>query len=78
MDPDSMKKFKDLKNWSPDKDGVISREFFKWLSNLSEANLKRLAEHLLNRPDSKRLETYPKVTMKKLSGVLPNCYNAKY
>lgn len=77
IDPESMQKFKDLKNWSPDKDGVISREFFKWLGNLSEANLKRLAEHLLNKPDPKRSDAYPKVTMKKPTAVLQNCYSAK-
>jgi len=29
IDPDSLKRFKELKNWSPEKDGVMSREFFK-------------------------------------------------
>jgi len=55
----------------------MSCEFFKWLGNLSEANLKRLAEHLLNKPDPKRMEAYPKVTMKKLNAIISNCYSAK-
>ena len=77
MDPDSGKKFKELTSWNAERHGVISPEFFKWLGNLNEAQLKRLAEHLLNKPDLKREEAYPKVTMKKLSGVHPNCYSAK-
>lgn len=39
--------------------------------------MKRLAEHILNKRDPKRVEEYPKVTMKKPTAVLNNCYNAK-
>ena len=77
IDPESGLAFKELKSWNAERDGVISREFFKWLGNLSEAQLKRLAEHLLNKPDPKREEPYPKVTMKKVAGVVANCYSAK-
>lgn len=56
MDPDSMK-FKDLKNLNYEKDGVMSREFFKWLGNLSKKDLKKLAKHLImNKQNTKRLE----------------------
>lgn len=77
MDPETGLKNKDLKNWNAERDGVITREFFKWLGNLSEAQLKRFAEHLLNKPDPKREEPYPKVTMKKITAVMTNCYSAK-
>lgn len=37
IDLESLQKFKDLKNWTPDKDGVINQEFFKSLGDLSKA-----------------------------------------
>jgi hypothetical protein len=75
IDPDSGKKMRELGKWKPG-DGTISREFFKWLGNLNYAQLKRLAEHLLNKPDPKRTLAYPKVTMKQVKGVHLDCYSA--
>ncbi|KAG0581687.1 hypothetical protein KC19_3G000200 [Ceratodon purpureus] len=75
MDPESRKKFKELAKWKPE-NGIISKEFFKWLENTNYAQLKRLAEHLLNKPDEKRLYAYPKVTMKATKVAYPDCYSA--
>jgi hypothetical protein len=65
-----------LKGWDAEKDGVIAREFFKHLGNYSEADLKRLALHILNATPNKTL-AHPKVTMKPLKVVLLDCYVAK-
>ena len=43
MNPDIMAKFNDKPNWKPE-DGVINREFFKWLGNLSENDLKKTGQ----------------------------------
>jgi hypothetical protein len=50
-DPETnpLKKFKENKSWIPEKDGVLNREFFKWLGNLSEADHNAFAKHILNR-----------------------------
>jgi hypothetical protein len=76
IDPDTCKHFKHVKGWSPDRDGVINREFFKWMGNVTENDLKRLALHLLNRTPN-RPYAHPKVTMKAAKSVLPDCYSAK-
>lgn len=75
IDPDSGKKMKELGKWKPEH-GTISREFFKWLGNMNYAQLKRFAEHLLNKPNPKRTLAYPKVTMKQVKGVHLDCYSA--
>jgi hypothetical protein len=31
-----LKKYKENKSWTPEKDGVLQQEFFKWLKNLSQ------------------------------------------
>ena len=41
-------KFKDHKNFESKKDGVLTREFFKFLGNLSEADHAKLCRHILN------------------------------
>ena len=71
-----MSKFNKKPNWKPE-DGAINREFFKWLGNLSENDLKKLAIHILNCSNDKRIYSYPKVTIKGISSVLPSCYTAK-
>ena len=38
MDPETGLKNKDLKNWNAERDGVITREFFKWLGNSLKPN----------------------------------------
>lgn len=55
----------------------MGQEFFKWLENLSENDVKKFNDHILNCPDSKRKFAYPKVTIKGIPSVLPNCYTAK-
>lgn len=74
---DPLKKFKENKSWTPEKDRVLNWEFFKWLGNLSEADHYAFAKHILNRSGDNRLYSYPKVTMKTISSVLISCYRAK-
>lgn len=75
-DPESLLKINQLDSWDQEKDGVIPREFFKWLENCSARDLKNLALHLLGKI-SNRDHAHPKVTMKKVSKVLPNIYSTK-
>lgn len=56
---------------------MLSREYFKWLGNLSLNDLERLAKHLLNQSGEKRKFSYPKVTIKSISSVLESCYSTK-
>ena len=79
FDPESnpLKPFKVNKSWRPEKDGVLNREFFKWLGNLTEADHRRFCEHVLKRSGARHKYTYPKVTMKTISSVLIGCYSAK-
>ena len=55
----------------------MSREYFKWLGNLTLHDLERLANHLLNQSGEKRKFPYPKVTIKAISSVLESCYSTK-
>ena len=63
--------------WVPQKDGILSREFFKWLGNCDEEDHQKLILHLLNRSRMKHTFSYPKVTLKQPSKVLESCYSAK-
>ena len=56
---------------------MLSREYFKWLGNLSLQDLERLATHLLNQSGEKRKFLYPKVMIKAISSVLESCYSTK-
>ena len=56
---------------------MLSREYFKWLGNLSLQDLERLAMHLLNQSGEKRKFPYTKVTIKAISSVLESCYSTK-
>ena len=56
---------------------MLSREYFKWLGNLSLQDLERLAMHLLNQSGKKRKFPYSKVTIKAISSVLESCYSTK-
>ena len=56
---------------------MLSREYFKWLGNLSLQDLERLAKHLLNQSGEKRKFPYLKVTIKAISSVLESCYSTK-
>jgi hypothetical protein len=79
FDPETnpLKKFKENKSWRPEKDGVLNREFFKWLGKLSESDHRAFAMYILNCPNDKRPYAYPKVTMKTISSVLISCYSTK-
>ena len=63
--------------WIPHKDGILSREFFKWLGNSDEEDHKKLILHILGRSGESRVLGYPKVTVKQTSRVLEDCYSAK-
>lgn len=77
MDPESLKKYKEIKGWKPERDGQINREFFKFMGNMSTEDHKKLALHLLNRSGARRRHAYPKVTMKKVNSILESCYSSK-
>ena len=47
IDPDTGLKFKAKTNWNPES-GNLTREFFKWLGNLTYEDLAKLARHILN------------------------------
>lgn len=68
--------FKNLNGWHPKKDKVIAHEFFRWLRNLVESDLIKLALHLLNWTPKWTLP-HPKVTTKKINRIAVDCYNAK-
>ena len=73
---DTGSKFNEKENWKQES-CMLSREYFKWLGNLSLQDLERLAKHLLNQFGEKRKFPYPKVTIKSISSVLESCYNTK-
>ena len=77
LDPETCEKMKLNSRWIPQKDGILSREFFKWLGNCDEEDHRKLILHLLNRSGTKRSFPYPKVTIKQPSKVLESCYSAK-
>ncbi len=77
IDPDTCKKFRENKNWAPQKDGILSREFFKWLGNLTEVDHRDLCKHMLMKSGGTRRYAYPKVSMKVASSVLPSNYSAR-
>ena len=77
LDPETCKKMKLNSRWVPQKDGILSREFFKWLGNSDEEDHRKLILHLLNRSGTKRSFPYPMVTIKQPSKVLESCYSAK-
>jgi hypothetical protein len=74
VDSDELRKFKDSPKFKPETDGVLNREFFKWLGNLTEADHVRMIEHILNRSGSKRVYKWPKVVIKQPHSVLESCY----
>ena len=74
--PDTGSKFNEKENWKQES-CLLSREYFKWLGNLSLQDLERLAMHLLNQSGEKRKFPYPKVTIKAISSVLESYYSMK-
>ena len=63
--------------WTPHSDGILSREFFKWLGNCDEEDHKKLILDILGCSGESRILGYPKVTVKQTSRVLEDCYSAK-
>lgn len=77
MDSKDLEKFKDHKNFVPDKDEVLSREFFKKLGNLSEADHVKLCSHILNRSGPSREYDHPKVVLKQPTALREDCYSVR-
>ena len=63
--------------WTPQRDGILSREFFKWLGNCNEEDHRKLILHILRWSRESRGLGYPKVVVKQASRVLKDCYSAK-
>ena len=63
--------------WTPHRDGILSREFFKWLGNCDEEDHRKLILHILGRSEESWVLGYPKVTIKQTSRVLEDCYSVK-
>jgi hypothetical protein len=76
INPDTGLKFKAKTTWNPES-GNLTREFFKWLGNLTYEDLAKLAGHILNVENPKWNYGYPKVTIKAISSVLDRCYSTK-
>ena len=77
VDSKELTKFKDHKNFEPEKDGVLTREFFKFLGNLSEANHAKLCRLIPNRLGPSRKLPHPKVVVKQPTTVVEDCYSVK-
>jgi len=77
VDSKDLEKFKDHKNFVPDKDGVLSREFFKQLENLFKADHAKFCSHILNRLDPSREYHHPKVVLKQLTTMKEDCYSVR-
>ena len=77
VDSKELTKFKDHKNFEPEKDGVLTREFFKFLGNLSEVDHAKLCRHILNRSGPSRKLPHLKVVVKQPTTVVEDCYSVK-
>ena len=56
---------------------MLTREFFKFLGNLSEADHAKLCRHILNRSGPSRKLPHPKVVVKQPTIVVEDCYSVK-
>ena len=77
MDSKEITKFKYHKNFEPEKDGVLTWEFFEFLDNLSEANHAKLYRHILNQSGPSRKLLHLKVVVKQLTTVVKDCYSVR-
>ena len=68
--------WKDSKDWDHERDGVITWQFFKWIWNTTQTDMKKMVLYLLNRT-LKRKHPHSKVMVKKISGIVVDCYSAK-
>ena len=75
VDSKELEKFKDHKNFVPDKDGVLSRAFFHQLGNMSEADHVKLCSHILNRSGPSRKVNHPKVVLKQPTALREDFYS---
>jgi hypothetical protein len=77
VDKEGMPKYKDVKNWVPAADGMLNREFFKFLGNMSETDHAKMCKHILGRSGPSRKLAWPKVTIKQPTSFLEDSYSAK-
>ena len=70
-------KFKDHKNFKPEKDGVFTREFFKFLSNLSKADHAKLCRHIFNCSGPSRKLLHPNVVVNHPTIMVEDYYSMK-
>ena len=77
VDLKELTKFKDHKNFKPEKDGVLTREFFKFLGNLFEADHAKLCRHILNCSSLFQKFLHLKVVVKQPTIVIEDCYSVK-
>jgi hypothetical protein len=68
INPDTMEKFNQVKNFKVTKNFTLAREFFKPLGHLIDNDLKVFVQHLLGRTPN-RDSLYPKVIVHKTSKV---------
>ena len=73
FNPNTDKKFNAKKDWNPE-NWMLNREFFRHLENLGYGEFSKLTKHLLNQGGEKHRHSYPKVTIKKISSVIDDCY----
>ena len=77
VDSKELTKFKDHKNFEPEKDGVLTREFFKFLGNLFEVDHAKLFRYILNRLGPSQKLPHSKVVVKQPTTVVEYCYSMK-
>jgi hypothetical protein len=68
INPDTMERFNQAKNFKVTKNFTLAREFFKPLGHLTDNDLKVFVQHLLGRTPNREW-LYPKVTVHKTSKV---------
>lgn len=56
---------------------MLNEEFFKFFGNLTNDDLIKLAKHILNQIGDKRVQPYPKVTIRQTVKALERYYSTK-
>ena len=56
---------------------MLTREFFKFLGNLFEADHAKLCRHILNQSGPSRKLPHPKVVVKQPTTMVEDCYSVK-
>jgi hypothetical protein len=75
INPDTMEKFNQAKNFKVTKNFTLAREFFKPLGHLTDIDLKVFVQHLLGRTPNREW-LHPKVTVHKTTKVHCSHYSA--